>query len=117
MGRAVSGCRSARGGKSRTQQFNSWKSSAWSFTVDGCEAKRQLMVKKRKVEAQLRDESAKRQHLETVVESLNREVEVLKDLTGISNHSRRKDWASYTRPQTCNKEAGKNTGTTCSITL
>ena len=95
MGKSLSGC----SGSNRTKQLNNWKSSAWNFTIDGHEARRQLMMKTQQVEAQLHCESTKCQHLETVVQNLTKDVEALKDLhvPSISNHSRRKNWASYTR--------------------
>ena len=90
MGRATA---VASGGK-RDKQIENWLTSTWEFTINGIESKRQLLSRKRKVEEQLKNEVSKREHLEAIVENLQKDVSTLQKVIGLSNHSRqRKRWS------------------------
>ena len=61
---------SATGGKKRSQMLDSWKSSTWEFKVNVSEINNLLDSRKRKYEAQIYEETCKRQKLENTVQQL-----------------------------------------------
>ena len=70
MGRAAA----VRSGGKKEKLVKEWRDSVWEFVIDASEAKRQFLIKKRKVEEQLKYESAKRQQLEMAVNTLQRDI-------------------------------------------
>ena len=95
MGRAAA----VRSGGKKEKLVKEWRDSVWEFIVDASEAKRQFLIKKRKVEEQLKYKSAKRQQLEMAVNTLQRDIAALKEVNGIAKGSqrRKRQWTSYSR--------------------
>lgn len=105
---------SNQGGKQREQQLLNWKEgkdSVWNFEVSEVEVNRQLLKRKRCVEAQIEEEVEKRRKLESEVKTLQcttkKQSKMIARLsTGHKTNSRgpsSKSWCQYTRQQQYNK--------------
>ena len=102
------------GGKNRQQQLEKWKkgsNSTWNFEVNEIEVNRQLLHRKRNIEAQLDEECTKRRKLQSEVGMLQRTTKqqaktILRIKTGHSDNCRgssSKTWTEYSRQQRHNK--------------
>ena len=66
------------GGKGRNAQLDCWKTgkdATWNMTINETEVKTQMLRKRRITEDRLKDETAKRQKLESLVDSLRKTVQ------------------------------------------
>ena len=113
-------CLSATGGKKRAQTLDGWKNSSWEFKVNKSEFTNLLESRKRKFEAQLYEETSKRQKLEQTVQQLSdkissqtEEIAVLKEVNknnskALAETKKRyltvKPWKECTRQQKYNRK-------------
>lgn len=105
------------GGTKRQQQLEKWRRgdhATWNFQVNETEVSRQLLHKKRKVEAQMDEECTKRRKLESELgmqQKVNKQQAkvIARISTGRSSNSRgssSKAWTEYSRQQQYNKKKG-----------
>ena len=105
---------STLGGQQRSHQLSKWKEGSeanWTFTINETEVNCQSFLRKRKVEAQLHEESQKCKKLEKDIKVLNQTTEkqariIAKLKSGQSDRTRRasKSWTQYSRQQKYNRK-------------
>lgn len=109
---------SALGTKNRSKKLATWKNENWEFSIPDVEVKRQLLVRKRKVEIQLDKEIVKRQKLEKEVAVLTTTNKHQADIIRAKkSYSFTKEWNDCSRQQQYNrkKQLGDNIKTALSF--
>ena len=102
---------STLGGQQRPLQLSQWQNGPdanWMFTINEMEVNNQSLLRKRKVEAHLHEESHKCKKLESEVKMLHQKTEkqIARLKSGQSERTRKssKSWTQYSRQQQHNRK-------------